>query len=1515
MKYFTLLACFFWAGLQQYGLFAQTFRCGYQPAGWNISPVLQAKAEQDYRQIIETQSAVIHAQARSPTTLPVVVHLVYDGPGANLGNAQIQAAIGLLNEAFAETGPFADGAGADTDIRFCLASRDPQGNPTTGILPTPSPLANLQMETQDGALKQLGAWDTEKYINIWVVEEICSNTDGCAVAGYASAPWMHGEQRDGIVVEAFVLSGSTDFIKLLVHEIGHYLGLLHTFEGGCSNSDCLADGDRVCDTPPDNSVAVLPCGSAANTCQSDVNPADGNNPFTTDQQDLENNYMDYSYLPCQTAFTSGQIARMAAMLDLQRALLRASDGCTAPCPAAVSATIETIAGPIPVGEAVVFQNQSSGAQLYAWTVDGMVQGTGFDFTYTFPQAGAYTIRLVASSSNPLCPAAEDSMVLQVICPVALHLELSNTQLTLSDTLHLQQLGSTQVLQWYVNNVPVTHGSTWDTLFDQLGVYTIRLEGIGANCKTDTTVLVSVGSCDAAADMRVQKINRFGQLAALANGENFVMAGYDRVGQADYPTIHILNNVGSPILSRKVYYDFGFNGKGDIRDVAATSDSGFVCVIAFDGSGDSWVLAKFDGAGVFRWARRLPPDNFKDMIVLRDGGIVATFDRQAFQDDTRLGMQKYSASGDLVWSKTYRVNPGHAASNGWGSIAETPDHKLVTIGLIRYPAVAPTFMADSSVSHILVFDAMGNLLRARGFQYDKNLFNGSEGFRHDVTVGQNNEYWASISTTGFPGQCIILLDSNLQVRWTRRFFIQSTPDSDPNLWVRNIADQAGNLTFLLNGVSSGRPSLVQTDTAGNIHWERHLGFAPFDNFTAAWDQGWAVTRQYPWGNANMFFRTNTYGQFGDCYPDLKVVHTAADSLRGRYLKVVEEGPQPLLDTLVLSMLPFNMTATLECLGEINDIALKARPVLACTDSLTLNVDICNHGSNLLSARLPLAFYAGNPFQQGAVLLDTLWVEVVLPADSCQVYTVKIPRGPLQSTTLYAMANDDGSLPLPVQWNQLPGADLAECLFFNNLDSIRFDAFPLSMAAFSLGNDTTICPNKPLVLQAPPDYATYAWQDGANGQIMLAGHAGLYWVKLTDQCGVTAVDSINIQVFPASPALELGADTTICPGAVLPFNVFEGYTSYVWQDSSANPFYTATHAGVFHLRVGDACGFTQEDSIRIRVDSASLAGLPDKLVLCAGDLAVIAGPDGFFTYQWLTQSFPLTCDTCQSIQFLPQNSGTMFFTGLSASGCRVSDTTYVSVFNPEIDFDLTPLHCPGDSNAVLSVYSTQAPVSWSIDNQVFTAVDTFAGLSAGSYWLYVRDSLGCTDSLAFEVPDAPPQIIQLPADTTILLGESYQLQAVTSPFFELSEIVWLPEEGLSCVDCPDPLASPLTNTLYLLSASTADGCLLMDSVWVRVDTSRFVLTIPNAFSPNGDGSNDLFGLIDHGAINQIEFFDIRDRWGKLVFHVMHGSPDAPQAKWDGNINGTPASSDVYVYHIRVKLLSGASFVFSGEVTLLR
>lgn len=330
-----------------------------------------------------------------PVVLPVVVHIINDNPDV-ITQAMVDAGIQDLNDAFSKSGAYAASGGVDTKLRFVLAKRDPDGGLTRGITRTKTSYgANLNMYTEDFRMKNLMNWDPAKYINIWLVNNIIgeiSASFSCGVGwrrknvgGYASMPinqpFTYGI-TDGMVVPGFGV--------VLAHEMGHYLVLYHTFEGGCTNNNCLTDGDRVCDTPPDaTDDPVTDCNNPGNSCRTDTLSAYSNGFFPRDTTDQASNFMDYNKALCQNQFTQGQAERMHAALATQRPTL-INNAITAPCNSALRASFSrTVADPKPT-ESIAFANTSIGATggaVYEWKVDGIVVHNGLTLpARTFPDA-------------------------------------------------------------------------------------------------------------------------------------------------------------------------------------------------------------------------------------------------------------------------------------------------------------------------------------------------------------------------------------------------------------------------------------------------------------------------------------------------------------------------------------------------------------------------------------------------------------------------------------------------------------------------------------------------------------------------------------------------------------------------------------------------------------------------------------------------------------------------------------------------------------------------------------------------------------------------------------------------------------------------------------------------------------------------------------------------------------------------------------------------------------------------
>lgn len=291
-------------------------------------PMAETRWEHRWRGKVE--APVAERSTDTVFTVPVVVHIVHQNGPENIPDEQVRVAIDHLNTAFSHTDYYkSNGPGADVGIRFCLANRAPDGEPTSGIVRVSSTLTEVDALLEDLLLKGLSRWDTRSYLNIWVVREINGGSFGKTLSAYAFNAYASGQDFDGIVIEAALMGISPARSNVLAHEVGHYFNLLHTFEKGCPNYDCVTDGDRICDTPPDNRNGG-PCVN--NSCDTDWHDASLWNPFDEDVDDYTWNFMDYALEACYSGFTPEQVLRMRlALTELRRGLVE-SRGCWNICP-------------------------------------------------------------------------------------------------------------------------------------------------------------------------------------------------------------------------------------------------------------------------------------------------------------------------------------------------------------------------------------------------------------------------------------------------------------------------------------------------------------------------------------------------------------------------------------------------------------------------------------------------------------------------------------------------------------------------------------------------------------------------------------------------------------------------------------------------------------------------------------------------------------------------------------------------------------------------------------------------------------------------------------------------------------------------------------------------------------------------------------------------------------------------------------------------------------------------------
>ena len=236
--------------------------------------------------------------------IPVVVHIIESSSGEGvISDAMVASQIEILNEDFLALAGTPGAPGAYGAIQFSLATVDPDGNPTTAITRS----VNDTWFQDQGQYWETLAWDTSRYMNIYT-----NSADG--YLGYVPAfpqDGITGQTADRVVVAwaSFGRDSSSgppyDQGRTATHEVGHYLGLYHSFQDGCSaesQPSCYTEGDTLCDTPSE-SEPNYGC------------PADGSTEASScGSTDPIHNYMDYSDDTCMYEFTAEQVRRMRCSL-------------------------------------------------------------------------------------------------------------------------------------------------------------------------------------------------------------------------------------------------------------------------------------------------------------------------------------------------------------------------------------------------------------------------------------------------------------------------------------------------------------------------------------------------------------------------------------------------------------------------------------------------------------------------------------------------------------------------------------------------------------------------------------------------------------------------------------------------------------------------------------------------------------------------------------------------------------------------------------------------------------------------------------------------------------------------------------------------------------------------------------------------------------------------------------------------------------------------------------------------
>lgn len=390
--------------------------------------------------------------------------------------------------------------------------------------------------------------------------------------------------------------------------------------------------------------------------------------------------------------------------------------------------------------------------------------------------------------------------------------------------------------------------------------------------------------------------------------------------------------------------------------------------------------------------------------------------------------------------------------------------------------------------------------------------------------------------------------------------------------------------------------------------------------------------------------------------------------------------------------YYVTVTNSCGSDIDSINIIVDPL----PSFTLGVDtaVCTGTTLLLSASVPNASYLWQDGSSSSSFLvnqpGIYWLQVTNNcgsiSDTIEITSQNLPSVNLGNDTVVCDLSpfvlsafnpfcgylwQDGSTNSTFQVN-------SSGLFYvtvtnscgSDQDSVEIEV--ISQPFVDFGPDSFLCVGGSIVLGVSDSNSNIQWQDGSTDSIFTITQSGIYWVQLSNQCGV-ASDTIEITSMDA-PIVDLGPDSTFCSASSFILDAANSNSIYLWQDGSSAPSYNASSSGLYWVIVTNNCGI-ETDSINLNFIATPSVNLGADFIVCDEDTALLDTNNPGAQFLWQDGSTQQT--------FTVNKGGTYWVTVQFNSLCKASDTISVAYLKtPSVDLGNDTTVCFGEATLTLS-----------------------------------------------------------------------------------------------------------------------------------------------------------------------------------------------------------------------------------------
>lgn len=1529
----------------------------------NLIQLVEREAAQERRisQWLSNHAQTVQANARyfpngPDFIIPVVVHIVHNGEalgtGANISYAQVKSQIDALNAGFSNYSATANyyqpsaglqfaglpsGVNAvDTRIRFCLATIAPVGTVWSnaaepGVMRYNNPSASRHEYSEPGqtALANLtqpgGIFSPDAFMNIWVVSSIrfgppVNSGDCPGIQGYATIAGYNGPGArliEGVVIRSDVFGDNTisgnnfnlqplpnpaciggisnnqaNQGKIAVHEVGHFLGLYHTFHecAGSNAAQCATTGDFVCDTNPCDQPGVnAVCGMS----------------------DMPENFMYYSDDAIRNTFTAGQRSRMHAMLNTIRPALVSeanvlasgvlgSNGCFA---AAVMAEFTSPAN-FCVRVPALFSNINSAtgsnqANQWQWTVLPATGVTISDATasstnITFTVSGSYTVRLTASLSG-----TQVTMYERVIQVVACEVEpcrksqvkwifgWGNLGIDFSDGQPLPSLPSSSIMASDGNQesyITESDPVTGELIFYSNGFH---VYDAGHN-RISTTALHPIAGGTFNSNAQIVSIPFPGR------SREYLLI-IPTKGWDDPPILSVANDYLPAFI-----HHINMNGTPSV--------TAFVCSLQVTAPAGEAV--NFNTWSYNEQIEAIPHANGHDYWIIFP---VKTVSNKIF-------MVSFLVNAAGITQKAFSLvaNSGGLLPYGFGLVANKAHNrvalKFIGNGFSMHIAGMEFNHLDGSFSNPQVYNvSASNIPEAGGMQFydDTHIYlsrttNGTRGMADmDLLTGTvtsfsgTNDYGRL--TTGPDGLVYVIAKPSFQ-----------GPGSVALARIDRVAGLPVVNTVITGAQLSGSLPITLGANFWNLPEQVHCP-------PPAAMPGFSYTRincnsfQFSVNNSLLWNGYTVIWNFGDGSPVVTStpgnppLHVFATP--GTYQVSLQLQVTGCAGTALVPALPVSQTIIV---ADPNVPLPIAGPVTVCAGSHV-------HELPYSSVQNASAGYLWTMTGDGHILQPSSGTGIsqvlVLFGQNPGIRTINVQLaegGCVQNGSITV------TVTLPGQANAGQDGSVNVCNSLANtviLSNVIIGAQPGGFWIRTSGSGG--------IFNAAS--GTFTPSGGATTSIFQ------YIIPANAGCSLPDTSQAIVQIIPSAEA-GLDGSASVCNSSNALINLYDlisGESSGgTWQrvtgtggifDAANGTFQinaTATGSNFRYIITGTNGCSNDTSMATVIILIQPNAGLDGELVVCdlnspaiilqnvisgqqaGGVWTRISGTGGNFNASNGTFSPPFITGTSR-----------FRYTVSGNAPCTPDESiATINIGQLETFADKDKSLCFNEKLDLRSLYNVSGYTivkDWSVNGQLVP--DPALVDQSGLYELVVGNGQACFDTIRVTVIVSSAIQVSVRQDTIAVSGLPLTLQATGGVSYLWT---WYPNDAVvSSSSVRNPVVR-LKSDEYIFYVEVSDqaGCKAYDSLRIKVFKGP-AYYIPNAFTPNGDGLNDLFSALPVG-IKSTEWFRLYNRYGQMIFETSN-----PGIGWDGRFKGKPQDPGVYVWMIRGTGYNNKLIEMKGTVMLIR